>query len=184
MRSIPRKFGALRRPLAIHRLTKRRQCAFTFVELVVVTLLMSILAAAAIPVFLDSLLHHRVESAARRLKADLELARNTARLTSATRSLTFTGASYTISNFQSLDNPNAPYTVDLADAPFELSTVTPDFSGAATVTFDGYGKPSSGGTVVLGCKDQACTVTLNGTTGVVTITSVESDNEAGELAGN
>ena len=46
--------------------------AFTIIELVIVVLIMSIFAAVAAPTFLDSLLFHRVESAARRVKADLD----------------------------------------------------------------------------------------------------------------
>ena len=62
---------------------RSRRCAFTFIELVIVLLVMGILTAVAAPKFFDSLLFHRVESAARRVKADLELARTQARLTSA-----------------------------------------------------------------------------------------------------
>ena len=51
-------------------------------------LVMSIFAAAAVPIFTDSLLFQRVESAAQRVKIDLELARQTARLTSSAQSVT------------------------------------------------------------------------------------------------
>ena len=63
--------------------------AFSILELLIVALVMSILAAVATPTFFDSLLFHRVESAARRVKADLELARMQARLTSASQSISF-----------------------------------------------------------------------------------------------
>jgi prepilin-type N-terminal cleavage/methylation domain-containing protein len=172
MRSIPRQVAG------------RHRRAFTVVELVVVMMVMSILAAAAVPVFLDTLLFHRVESAARRLKADLELARNNSRLASASRSVTFTNAGYTLSNFQNLDHPDEPYTVDLTLAPFELSSITPNFSGSASVSFNGYGTPSSGGTVVLNCKTHYCTVALNGTTGAVTIDSLHSGGRTADAAGN
>ena len=42
-------------------------------EMVIVIMVMGIVAAAATPAFLNSLLHHRVASAAHRLKTDLEL---------------------------------------------------------------------------------------------------------------
>jgi type II secretory pathway pseudopilin PulG len=145
--------------------------AHTVVELVIVILVMSIMAAVATPTFLDSLLFHRVESAARRLKADLELASHNARLTSATQSISFAGSTYTLSGAKSLDNPHEDYVVDLGAPPYELSDVSPNFDGNQTVSFDGYGVPSSWGTVFLTIKRHQCIVQLDATTGNVTITS-------------
>jgi Tfp pilus assembly protein FimT len=135
---------------------------------------MGIFTAVTAPTFFDSLLFHRVESAARRVKADLELARAQARLTSASQSVTFASSTYTISNTKSLDRPSSLYYVDLTKQPYSLDSATANFSSAATVSFDGYGTPSSGGTVVLKAKSHACTVTVDATTGNVTITSSHS----------
>src|SRR4051812_6969357 len=95
-----------------------RRCAFTIFELVIVLLIMGILTAVTAPTFFDSLLFHRVESAARRVKADLELARTQARLTSASQSITFANSAYTLSNTKALDNPNGLYSVDLKKQPY------------------------------------------------------------------
>jgi type II secretory pathway pseudopilin PulG len=154
------------------------------IELVIVILIMGILTAVAMPTFFDSLLFHRVESAARRVKADLELARTQARLTSASQSITFSNSAYTLSNTKSLDNPNAIYSVDLKKQPYSLDSATPNFSNAATVSFDGYGTPSSGGTVIVVAKSHACTVTLSATTGDVTITSGHTGSRTAQVAGN
>jgi prepilin-type N-terminal cleavage/methylation domain-containing protein len=171
MQPLPRKFPHQHCPRCSghHRADR---CAFTLVELVIVVLVMSIMAAAATPAFLDSLLFHRVESAARRVKADLELARHTARLISAAQSATFSSTGYALSNtIKSLDDPNAPYVVNLTAPPYEISSVTASFAGNPSITFDGYGTPSSGGTVVLGTKNHQCTVTLDATSGNVSIAS-------------
>ena len=165
-------------------LPRRRARAFSIFELVIVLLIIGILTAVAAPAFFDSLLFHRVESAARRVKSDLELARTQARLTSATQSVTFTNSKYAISNTASLDKPNAIYTIDLTKQPYSLDSATADFSSAQTVSFDGYGTPSSGGTVVLAAKSHKCTITLNGTTGDVTIASSHSGNRTAAVAGN
>lgn len=165
-------------------LRPRRRCAFTIIELVIVLMIMGILTAVTAPKFFDSLLFHRVESAARRVKADLELARTQARLTSASQSITFASSAYTLSNTKSLDKPGAIYSVDLKKEPYSLDSATPSFSNAAAVSFDGYGTPSSGGTVVLVAKSHTCTVTLNGTTGDVTITSSHSGGRTAQVAGN
>jgi prepilin-type N-terminal cleavage/methylation domain-containing protein len=157
--------------------------AFTFAELVIVVMIIGVLAAVAVPTFFDSLLFHQVESAARRVKADLELARQTARLTSTTQSVIFNGSGYALSSgIRSLDNPLEDYVVDLSAAPFYLEKVTADFSGASSVYFDGYGAPTSGGTIMLELKLLKCTVTLDEVTGEVTITSGHADGRTAEVA--
>jgi prepilin-type N-terminal cleavage/methylation domain-containing protein len=146
--------------------------AFTFVELVIVMLVMGIFAATAIPTFFNSLLFHRVETAARRVKADLELVRRTARLTSTEQVLTVTGMSYTTSAaVADLDRPTQAYSVNFSKSPYSLDVVAANFGGLTEVRFNGYGTPSNGGTVVLQARNYQCTVTLDGTTGQATITS-------------
>jgi len=145
---------------------------FSFVELIIVLLIIGVVAAVATPVFVDSLLFHRVESAARRVKADLELARQTARATSTTQTISFVGLTYTLSaGVADLDKQNEAYVVDLSQPPFELDNVSVDFAGTTSTEFDGYANPSKEGTIVLSAKDHHCTVTLDDTTGNVTITS-------------
>jgi prepilin-type N-terminal cleavage/methylation domain-containing protein len=152
--------------------TIRGRAGFSFIELAMVVLVIGIFAAVAVPAFLDSLIFHRVESAARRVKADLELARQTARATSTTQTVAFVGSTYTVGpGVVDLDNPSEAYVVDLSLPPFELDTVTVDFAGTASTAFDGYAQPASGGTVVLSAKDHHCTVTLDGATGNVPISS-------------
>jgi prepilin-type N-terminal cleavage/methylation domain-containing protein len=146
--------------------------AFSLIELVIVLLVISVFAAVSVPTYFDSLLFHRVESAARRVKSDLELVRQTARLTSSAQMFTVTGMTYTTSSaITALDRPGQTYFVDLSQSPYELDVLAANFGGFTEVSFNGYGTPSSGGTVVLQAQDHQCTVTLNGTTGHVSITS-------------
>ncbi len=188
MQSIQRQHGCTSRRRATRLVVSpsrfNRRCAFSIFELVIVLLIMSILAAVAVPMFFDSLLFHRVESAARRVKADLELARTQARLTSASQSITFTNSTYMLSNTTSLDKPGTVYTVDLSKQPYSLDSATANFSNLATVSFDGYGTPSSGGTVVLNAKSHQCTVTVEATTGYVTITSNHSGGRTAQVPGS
>jgi MSHA pilin protein MshC len=154
---------------------------FSFVELVVVVLIIGIFTAVAVPRVFDSLVFYRVESAARRVKADLELAQQTARLKSATQTLTFSGTAYSASaSVSDLNKPTAAYAVNLAAAPYELNSVTANFDSTAVISFDGYGKPSSGGTVVLAAPKHQCTVTLDGTTGQITLSRVYAGGRAPE----
>jgi prepilin-type N-terminal cleavage/methylation domain-containing protein len=150
--------------------------AFSLMEVVIVMLLMAILSAVAAPAFIDSLAFHRVETAARRVKADLELARQTAKLKSATQTVTFSGPAYTMSSgVVDLDAPVTAYAVDLALAPYKMNNVVANFGGVPTASFNGFGTPTSGGAVVLTTPRHQCTVTLNAATGLVTITRNSAD---------
>jgi prepilin-type N-terminal cleavage/methylation domain-containing protein len=142
---------------------------FTLTELAVVVLIISIFTAVAVPKFVDSLIFYRIESAARRVKADLELTRQTAKLTSASQSITFDGASYEASSgVTSLDSPGQPYVVNLAAEPYRITNVTANIEGQ-TVEFDGFGKPAVGGTIVLTAPNHECAVEIDEETGEITI---------------
>jgi Tfp pilus assembly protein FimT len=148
----------------------------------IVVMIISVLAAVAIPSFFDSLLFHQIESAARRVKSDLELARSTARLASASQSIDFSGATYTLTTAQNLDNAHKEYFVDLSAEPFKVEQVTVNFGGATSVSFDGYGMPARGGTIELRSKSLKCIVTLDGITGDVSIASDHVDGRTAKVA--
>ena len=160
------------------------------VEMVVVMLIMGIFAAAAVPTFYDSLLFHRVESAARRVKADLELVRQTARLTSTEQTLTVIGNTYTASPAVAhLDRPTLPYSVDLSKPPYSV-VVAANFGGFTEVRFNGYGTPRRPngtplvtGTVIVQSGSHQCTVTLDGATGQVTMSSNHTRGRTAKVIG-
>jgi type II secretory pathway pseudopilin PulG len=153
-----------------------RSCiAFTIVELLVVLMIMGIVAATAAPTFHRSLQYHRLESAARRVKLDLEQARYMARMMSEEQSLTFsslTSPSYTLSSgTRGLKSTGQTYIVDLTDAPYELASVRIDFGGPAEITFDGFGTASVGGTIELELGEESRIVSVEQTTGQITIST-------------
>jgi type II secretory pathway pseudopilin PulG len=155
-------------------LVSRSPGAFTILELVVVLMIMSILGAAAMPTFFRSLEQQRLESAARRLKQDLEQVRQTARTKSKTESLTFTGATtYTLSaDVQGLDHASQTYAVDLAAAPYNVSDISTASLGVpAKVTFDGYGTTTAKVTIVMQMGGYKRVLTLNPSTGQAAITN-------------
>jgi prepilin-type N-terminal cleavage/methylation domain-containing protein len=177
----PKRIG--QRPGIAGRTRSRWPRAFTVVELAIVLLVIGIFAAVSAPAFLDSLLFHRVETAARRVKADIDQARGRARLTSSAQSVTFAGATYTLSGARHLDNPNNVYTIDLRKAPYSLDSVAADFNNTQTLLFDGYGNPSSGGAVVLTAKSHQCTITVNAVTGTTAIISTHTNGGSADVAG-
>jgi prepilin-type N-terminal cleavage/methylation domain-containing protein len=159
-----------------------RRRAVTIIELVVVMMVMGILAAIAAPAFFDSLLFHQVEAAAQRVKVDLELAKNTARLTSKSQHVIFTNSGYTITSdvaantLNDFDNPNVDYAIDLTGDPYQLDGIASNFQDSVEVSFNGFGTPINGdgeafdeGTVTLNLKSHTCVVTLDGRTGEITI---------------
>ena len=183
MRTFTTHVGEFLRNSHHPRLGETRLRGFTLIELVIVLLIISVLAGMAIPTFFDSLLFHQVESAARRVKSDLELSCRAARQTSSPHSITFSGGTYSLSTaIKALDNPHDEYVVDLLAAPFHLERVTADFEGELSVSFDGYGAPTRGGTVELECKSLKCIIKLDAVTGEVTIDSSQSDGRTAEAA--
>jgi prepilin-type N-terminal cleavage/methylation domain-containing protein len=149
-----------------------RRTAFTFLELVVVLLIFGIMAAVAIPTFTDSLMYHRVESAARRVKGDLDQLRQTARRTSQSQFMTFAASSYTLPPMVTgLEHTTDVYTVDFLEPPYQLNSITIQFDDSLSLSFDGHGAASQGGSFELQAGDHVRTVTLDETTGEITISS-------------
>jgi len=141
--------------------------SFSIVELVMVVTILSILAAVAVPRFSSSLTRQRVAAAARRVAHDLSLARRSARAGSVTRVIAFDLSTdrYRVGGVGSLDRAAGAYEVWLADEPYEVEIVKVDFDGETRVTFDGWGVPASGGTVVVGTRGQQWKIVLDVDTG-------------------
>ncbi len=57
----------------------------------------------------------------------------------------------------------------LSDAPYYAQLVSAAFGGDEVVTFDGYGLPDSGGTVVVGVGGVTRNVVLDGQSGLADI---------------
>jgi type II secretory pathway pseudopilin PulG len=143
------------------------------VELVVVVLIVAILAAAAVPKYADALNRFRADAAARRIVADLAAAQARARAASTSLSIVFTlppsGSRYQVVGMKDPDRPAAAYTVDLADSPYLATLRSASFGGDATIVYNGYGIPDSGGSIVVYCGQYVKTITIDPTTGTAAI---------------
>jgi Tfp pilus assembly protein FimT len=155
-----------------------RQCtisfrrAFSLVELVCVLLTITLIGGIAAAHYGASVTHYEADAAVRRITADLRLAQINARGTSLTQTVTFTPATlaYQLSNLASLDNTSATtYSVNLAKSPYNLNSLTASFNGAAQVSFDQYGIPNTGGTIVIQAGSFRRTITLEATSGQTTV---------------
>ena len=139
---------------------------FTLFELVLVLFIFAIIASVAAPRYASAISRFQVDTVARRLVRDLTTARERARSQGANQSVTFTVASdaYTVVGLTGLDG-SANYTVSVSGKPYNASIVSANFGGQTSVLFDGYGVPTSGGTVVLSSGGYTKTVTVNAQTG-------------------
>ena len=133
------------------RSSKVRRAGFTLVEIVITVLIMGILTAVAAPKFADTLHRTRAESAAKRIKVDLGLARQNAISRSLTQTVKFTPATddYTLPGMADLNHSSQTYSVDLAAAPYNAVLVSANLGGDSDVQFDHYGQPDSCGTITV-----------------------------------
>ena len=115
--------------------------AFTLIEVIVVLAIIAVLAGVAIPRMGASSPRYRIEAAARRVVADIELARQHANQTSSQQAIVFDAASnsYRLPGVTSLDDPSGTYSVELDEAPYDTLIIAVDFDGGAMLTFDGFG---------------------------------------------
>ncbi len=146
----------------------RRRAGFTLVELATTLVIIAVLGAVAVPRYANALNHYRVDTAARRIVSDLALTQSRARALSASTSITFSTSlnQYQINGYADPDRPTTTYTVRFASAPYFVTLTSATFSGSSTLTFNGYGTPSSsGGIIVRGGSSYQRTITIDADTG-------------------
>ena len=149
--------------LRTHSAGRAAAAAFSLVELLFVIAIIAIIAAMGMPKYGRSVARYRAECAARRVAADLTLARASARASSTDRVVTFNtvAGSYTLAGVRHLDHASRPYTVALGEAPYHATLYYADFGGAPQAMFDMYGAPKWGGKVIVRVGEFEETVTLS-----------------------
>lgn len=143
---------------------------FTLIELVIVTMVIGILAATAMPRFVESLADYRVEAAARKLRSDLAQARLRAKTTSETQAVHFDAdaESYTLGDIPDMNHPSQESRMVL-ESEFGVVLVSADCGGDTELKFSGYGIPDTEATIVLACGSHQRTVLVNAETGAASI---------------
>ena len=147
---------------------RAKRCGgFSLLELVVVMVIMAILAAIAAPRYGQAVARYRTSMAARKVAADLTFARKRATISSTSQAVNFDVANngYQLPGVTDMRTAAVDYSVVLSSAPYQARIVSADFDGDADVTFDGYGVPDSGGTVVVAVGNYSKTILLNADSG-------------------
>jgi type II secretory pathway pseudopilin PulG len=139
-------------------------------EILLVLAIVAIFTAMAAPRYGRACGRYRADLAARRIMADLRLAQSSAKAASSSRTVSFSMATdqYQLSNVPALDGASANYTVVLSAPPYEADLTNVSFSDSQ-VTFDGWGLPDQGGTVVLSTGAEQRTVVVEAVTGRISL---------------
>jgi type II secretory pathway pseudopilin PulG len=149
-----------------------RGAAFSIVEVVMVVVIMAILSGIAVPRFANSISNHRAESAAKRIAADLALARHRAMESNVAQTLTFNTVNLSYQNLamQDINTASGTYQVFLSMEPYRATSLSAVFGADAEIQFDIYGRPDSAGTVIVGVGSRQKTISLDAETSMTTIT--------------
>lgn len=154
----------------MHPLLRRHplQKSFTLVELVMVVAIMAVLAAIAAPRFGKSIAQRRVSAAAKRVVADLKFARQNAMTRSINQEFQFqANSNYELIGVAHPDWPGSGYVVSLDEEPYLARISSVDFGGDATVFFDTFGVPDTGGGLKVIVGQFTKTVTVDADTGAI-----------------
>ena len=144
---------------------------FSLIELTVTMMLVGITAAVVVPKISGAVTTTRLNATAMQMVADFETARRYAISTSTSQEIQVVTANneYILKDMPDMNHPNvASYTVDLNELQGTVSILSVDFNSTDSMTFDMYGKPNHGGTVVIQSGTQIRTITIDASTGKVT----------------
>ena len=148
--------------------------AFTLVELVIVLLIVGIMSALVSPRIADAMVSSRLRAAARAVASDIEYARQQAKQQGAAQTVKFSPANdtYEMPGLDDFDHPGEPFVVDLLASSYETSLDSASFGSTGTdlvLTFNRFGRPDFGGSVVLVAGSKQQTLQVDAVSGKVSV---------------
>ena len=168
---------------------RNHRSGFTVIELTITVLIISIMAAVAAPRYFEATNRFRAAAAAKRIAADLNLARENANSKGGVGSgewvSFYTGSdNYKLHNDPDIDRPEDEYWIYLAKTAYPVDLVLVQFTNIygytsnTTVKYDMYGRANSGssptapltvGQVVVQAGSEQRTVVISPTTGKASV---------------
>jgi prepilin-type N-terminal cleavage/methylation domain-containing protein len=156
--------------------SRRLGAGYSLVELLIVLAILAVLASIAVTTLSSGRSQSTAREAAQRIAADLAFAQADAIACHAARIVTFDAAAESYGVYDGtglLLDPisHRSFVVDLAGLfpGAGLDLASPNFSGAASVTFDASGTPAAGGEVELHAGGEGWKVCVSSLTGRITI---------------
>lgn len=147
------------------------QAGFTLIEMVLVAVLLAVLSAIGIGRYANASCNYRADMAAKRVAADLARARTEAWSAGASRTVTFSASNnqYQMLGIRDMNTGSANSTIKLADPPYAATLVSASFQGTQNMSFDGYGRASNSGTVVVSAGSAQKIITVDAGSGAVRV---------------
>ena len=144
---------------------------FSLIELVVVMVVLGVMTAIAVPRLTSVAVRQRADAAARRVAADLDLARRHARATGRPVIVRIDPTAHRITLVgvdPAIGDGAGDYRVTLTDSPYHTRIVDASFNNTDTIAFNGFGVADHGGTITLSAGGEQRTLTLDASSGGVT----------------
>lgn len=149
----------------------RSSQGYSLVELILVVAIIGVLSGLAIPRYGRAASRYRADAAAKRVVADLQQAQQRGLAGSGACVLSFSTSAATLTMTYPTIGGVAGRSVQtkLGLLPYLASIQSVDFGGTSSVTFDGNGRPSAGGTIVIRSGNESRTITVAAGNGATTI---------------
>jgi type II secretory pathway pseudopilin PulG len=154
------------------------RAGYTYIELIWTMLIIGIVSAGAVSRWGVSVQRYRADAAARRIAQDIQLTQASARKSGTNQTIAFDpdAEAYRVSGQLNLERRTGTYGVILTEEPYECVITSAAFNSNGTsdaedqsLVFDRFGRPDSGGSVVINAGGFSRTITVNAVTGQVTL---------------